>query len=120
MNALSERCLKIAELNDAFRHDCTLEVALQHGCLVITRGVHALGPSSLQQVLAAVAGFDVFTEANDPHKEHDFGSVEVCGETIFWKIDTYQKGSDFLVGAETPDDESTTDRVLTILLAEEY
>ena len=36
------------------------------------------------------------------------------------KIDCYEKGSDYVAGAETPGNSATTDRVRTILLAEEY
>ena len=120
MNALSERALKIAELNDAFRAGCASAASLPHGSVFITRGVNALEPGQIQAVLAAVAGFDAFDADNDPYREHDFGSIVVCGETVFWKIDAYQKGSDFLMGAEAPDDPSSTDRVLTIMLSHEY
>ncbi len=120
MNALSKRSLRIAELNDALRKQCTSSSALQHGRILITRGVHALGPDRVQEVLQAVADFDAFNKDNDPYHEHDFGSLAVCGEMIFWKIDAYQRGSNYLAGAETPEDAATTDRVLTIMLAEEY
>jgi hypothetical protein len=49
--------------------------------------------------------------------EHDFGSIEVAGETIFWKIDYH--GSDMASGSEDPADPERTTRVLTIMLAEE-
>ena len=28
---------------------------------------------------------------NDPYAEHDFGSFEHDGQTIFWKIDLYDR-----------------------------
>lgn len=120
MNALSDRALKIAELNDALRANCASPTMRQGGHIFISRGVSALEPEQIQAVLAAVAGFDAFNAENDPYREHDFGSMVVGGETIFWKIDAYQKGADFLMGAEAPDDPGATDRVLTIMLAEEY
>jgi hypothetical protein len=36
------------------------------------------------KVLQAVRSFDTFDNNNDPHQEHDFGSLEVCGETYFF------------------------------------
>jgi hypothetical protein len=70
-------------------------------------------------VFAAVAAFDTFTTDNDPYGEHDFGKVVVEGETLFWKID-YSDKRDPDLGADDPADAATTERVLTIMLAEEY
>jgi hypothetical protein len=120
MNDLKERSQKIAELNDALRAQCAAATALQYGRVFVTRGVHALGPRHVAGVLRAVAAFDAFGADNEPYREHDFGSIEAGGETIFWKIDAYQKGSDYLAGADAPENEHTTDRVLTIMLATEY
>jgi Protein of unknown function (DUF3768) len=69
-------------------------------------------------VLLHVATFNDFTEDNDPHGEHDFGSFELCSRKFFWKIDYYEKGMN--TGAEDPADPFRTDRVLTVMLAEEY
>jgi Protein of unknown function (DUF3768) len=55
---------------------------------------------------------------NDPHGEHDFGSFEYSGQTIFWKIDYYDMRLKW--GSPDPADPAVTRRVLTILLAEEY
>lgn len=106
----------IAALNDRLR--TTLSPA--YGRVFQTSGVADLPPETLGRVLAAVRAFSAFTPGNDPYGEHDFGSVEVDSIKVFWKIDCYQKGTDFLYGAETPEDAATTDRVLTIMLAEEY
>ncbi len=38
-----------------------------------------------------VHDFIAFTPDNDPHGEHDFGSFEFAGKTIFWKIDCYDR-----------------------------
>ena len=56
--------------------------------------------------------------ANDPHEEHDFGLFEADGHTIFFKIEYYDKS----LTAHSPDasDLSVTERVITIMLAEEY
>lgn len=89
------------------------------GDLVLTQGIAGLAPPTLSQVLERVRTFRAFTEDNDPHGEHDFGSLDVDGAgTVFWKIDAYapcmERGSE---DAANPD---VTVRVLTIMLASEY
>jgi len=68
--------------------------------------------------LRRVFAFSDFTADNDPYGEHDFGSFEFAGKTIFWKIDAYDR--DLANGSPDPSDPSVTTRVLTVLLAEEY
>jgi hypothetical protein len=53
-----------------------------------------------------------------PYGEHDFGSFEIAGEKVFWKIDYYDLSLEF--GSNDSADPAQTKRVLTILLAEEY
>ena len=115
MTAKDPRAAKIAALNDAFRQNRG-----GSGRQVMTAGVSAEGPEFVMKALAAVATFDAFTADNDPYGEHDFGSVTIDDQTVFFKIDYYQSGSGYTAGAETPDHPDTTDRVLTIMLAEEY
>jgi Protein of unknown function (DUF3768) len=102
----------IRELNDAFRK------TFAGGRVTMTAGVAALPDMVKAAALQQVAAFDAFTEDNDPHGEHDFGSFEHSGHTIFWKIDLYDKKLEF--GSPDPADPAVTTRVLTILLAEEY
>ena len=76
---------------------------------------------ALQQqadIMRRVHDFTAFTPDNDPHGEHDFGSFEFAGKTIFWKIDCYD--CDLNYGSPDPSDEPVTERVLTVMLAEEY
>jgi len=65
-----------------------------------------------------IHSLDAFTPDNDPYGAHDFGSLDIDGTTIFWKIDLYD--NDLKFGSPNPEDPSVTTRVLTILLAEEY
>ncbi len=101
---------KIRELNDAARRSFT-------GCRVmITSGVQALGIT--QRVLFAVSSYSDFSESNDPYGEHDFGSIRIAEQTVFWKFDYYDV--DLQMASPDPTDEAVTVRVLTIMLAEEY
>ena len=109
----AERTARIRDLNDALRRgDC------KNGRVVITSGVHERGDAFLAEVTASVTAFDAFTPDNDPHGEHDFGAFEVDGETLFFKIDYYDKDLQW----HSPDaaDPDVTVRVLTIMLASEY
>ncbi len=110
-----KRTGKVRKLNDEFRKN-----PRRHGIVLTTLGVNSNGPRFVAKALASVQRFNTFTAENDPHGEHDFGSFELDGYTVFWKIDYYQMGSERTAGAETPENALTTDRVLTIMLAEEY
>jgi Protein of unknown function (DUF3768) len=61
---------------------------------------------------------DDFCQANDPYSEHDFGSFEADGHKIFFKIDYFDKA--LTDHSPDPSDPSVTERVITIMLAEEY
>ncbi len=85
---------------------------------MLTSGIAALGPETKAAVLEAVRGVDAFDEGNDPHAEHDFGSVVVGDATCFFKIDYYDV--DIRYGADDPSNAAQTTRVMTIMLASEY
>ena len=101
---------KIAALNDHARRSFT-------GCrVIITQGVQAL--DDVPSVLDEVRRFDAFAPDNDPYEKHDFGSIHHAGQTVFWKIDTYDV--DLQMHSPDPSDPAVTARVLTIMLADEY
>jgi hypothetical protein len=102
----------IAQLNDEFRK------TFRGGRVMMTCGVAELPDMVKAAALCAVASFDKFTEDNDPHAEHDFGSFELVNRKFFWKIDYYDARCEF--GAEDPADPTRTTRVLTVMLASEY
>jgi hypothetical protein len=104
---------EIAVLNDAFRLSGGLG-----GRVLFTAGVSDLGIAFSHLALGHVRIFDKFTADNDPYGEHDFGSFELAGRKLFWKIDYYDKAVEY--GSENPADPAVTTRVLTIMLAEEY
>jgi hypothetical protein len=84
----------------------------------MTAGVDALPIDTKACVLLAVQSFSNFTKDNDPHGEHDFGSIKIEGETYFFKIDYYDLAMQF--GSENSADPEQTTRVLTIMRADEY
>ncbi|MGH6890214.1 MAG: DUF3768 domain-containing protein [Rhizomicrobium sp.] len=100
----------IRELNDAFR------TRLRGGRVMMTRGI--AGRPDSTEILKAVVAFDAFSSDNDPHGEHDFGCLRHGRDTIYWKIDYYDR--DLQAGSPDPSDPAVTTRVLTIMLAEEY
>jgi len=107
-----EKARETAALNDEFRK------SFVGGEVYITAGLNELGPEFVIQAIEAVKLFDAFTPDNDPHLEHDFGSLEVQGHKLFWKIDYYDPTMQF--GSEDPSDAAATRRVLTIMLIGEY
>jgi hypothetical protein len=88
------------------------------GGAVMTPGVAALGQEAVNLIVKTIAVYDDFCHANDPYEEHDFGSFEVDGVTIFFKIDYYDRN----LSGHSPDpaDPTVTERVITIMLADEY
>jgi hypothetical protein len=102
----------IRALNDDLRQN------LSAGTALITPGIAALGAEAVARIVKTIAVYDDFCHANDPYEEHDFGSFEVDGQTIFFKIDYYDKVLAF--HSPDPADPSVTERVITIMLAEEY
>ena len=107
----------IAAQNDLFRSSLGGTPQLM-GTVVTTMGVITRGEIFHLKAMEAVRSFDRFDEDNDPHGEHDFGSIEIEGQTIFWKIDLY--APDLNHGSSHPSDPEHTHRVLTVMLASEY
>jgi hypothetical protein len=103
---------RIRALNDDFRR------TFVGGAVMITAGVEAMPLDQRRSLLAKVRAFDAFTDDNDPHGEHDLGAVDEAGVRYFWKIDYYDRNTEF--GSPDPADAAVTTRVLTIMLAEEY
>ena len=102
----------IAQLNDKLRKTG------RGGQVVVTRGVTALAAFEAADLMAALARFDCFDEANDPHGEHDFGGVDLWGAELLWKIDYYN--NELTSASPDPADDTVTARVLTVMLADEY
>jgi hypothetical protein len=106
---LDAKTQRIRDLNDELRHKMT------GGMAVMTPGIAALGGEAVERIVKTIAVFDDFCNANDPHQEHDFGSFEAEGHTIFFKIDLYEEPN-----VKHPNGDPVVTRVLTIMRAEEY
>ena len=87
----------IAQLNDQLRR------TFLGGTVVCTIGIQSLPEATQKALIQAVQSFDCFDEDNDPYGEHDFGMIQLAGQTFYFKADP-----------------TKTKRVLTLLLAEEY
>lgn len=111
-NQRQERTLIIRELNDRLR------VEHAGGQLFVTHKICSLGEAYVPSIIRAVTAFDASNSDNDPYGEHDFGSLEVMGQRIFWKIDYWDEHMKF--GSPDPADPDVTTRVLTVMLASEY
>ena len=102
----------IRYLNDRFRS------TFQGGQVVLSRGIRALPKMDVAAIMLLVSTYDDFTAENDPYHEHDCAALEYNGKKILWKIDYYDK--DYEYASEDPSDISKTNRVLTVMLADEY
>lgn len=102
----------IRALNDELRKNP------ETGHAMITPGIAALGAEAVARIVKTIAVYDDFCHANDPHEEHDFGAFEAEGHTVFFKIEYYDKA--LVAHSPDPTNPSVTQRVMTIMLAEEY
>jgi hypothetical protein len=103
---------RIRLLNDELRQH------LLGGGAVMTPGIAALGREAVQRLVQVVATFNDFCTANDPHGEHDFGAFDFDGTPVLFKIDYYDKS--LSIHSPNPADPAVTERVITLMLAEEY
>jgi hypothetical protein len=103
---------RIRALNDELRQH------LLGGGAVITPGIAALGAEAVKRLVQTIAIFNDFCTANDPHGEHDFGAFDFDGSAVMFKIDYYDK--DLNLHSPNPADPAVTERIITIMLADEY
>lgn len=121
---MSPASARIRALNDAFRTAGPLWAtslgrrAPDEDDWLITDGVQSFGPLFVLEAVQAVRSFERFDDGNDPHGEQDFGSFELEGHRLLWKIDYYDR--DLRLHSPDPADASLTRRVLTLMLAQEY
>ena len=97
-------------LNDRLRQNLGTGVETA----VITTGVAALGDEAVARIFRTIAVYDDFCHENDQYGEHDF-ALDADGHTIFFKIDLYEEPD-----VKDSNGEPVVNRVLTIMLADEY
>lgn len=102
----------IKTLNDNFRKTFT------GGQVLLTAGIDSLPVEDKVNIISMVQNFNDFNEGNDPYNEHDFLSIDYKGNKIFAKIDYYDLNYEFM--SENPADSAVTNRVLTIMQAEDW
>ena len=102
----------IAAQNDDFR------LHPNKGTLCLTVGIRALGDLCVKEIIGKVRNFYNFNTDNDPYGEHDFGAFDYQGKKIFFKIDNYD--TNFLFLSPDVTNPRVTNKVLTVMLAEEY
>ena len=112
MSTNAETTSRIRHLNDELRR------TFFGGKVVMTDGVAAIPEGDLAELLERVRRFGEFTKDNDPHGEHDFGTIDLAGQSYFFKVDYYARDMDG--GSEDPADPTKTTRVLTIMRDDEY
>ena len=105
--------------NNRFRQQALLGNPGHHR-IMATVGIHALGAEAVQEILHAVLSFkeEDFRESFDPWGDRDMIVIEIDGQKIFGKIDTYDPSMEFM--SPDPADDLVTVRVLTVMLPEEY
>lgn len=101
----TEQITKIAALNDEYRRGTQFTVTPG-----VQEAIDFLG------LIQAVREYKDFTQDNDPYSEHDFGVLDWYSSKIFWKIDYYDEALEKWCDPLSSD----CNRVLTIMLAEEY
>jgi hypothetical protein len=109
---MDTKTARIRALNDEMRQN------FAGGIAVMTPGIAALGAEAVARIVNTIGVFDDFCHANDPHEEHDFGAFDADGHRVFFKIDYLDKSLTYQ--SRDPSDPSVTERVITIMLAEEY
>jgi hypothetical protein len=104
------------ELNDRLRiNGSDAEI----GRVTMTAMVMSMKPDKFFELLDKVRGYK-FTEDDDPYNEHDFGVVEVDGDTFIWKIDYYNNMYDTGVDHAQVNNSEVCKRLLTIMHDSEY
>lgn len=116
---------RVTEQNDRFRRSipsrppgAPLPGGLQ-GRVVFTRTVAARGMLFQLLALLEIAAVSVFEAEDDPDGRHDFGTVEVQGSRVWFKIDLFSD-ENMTRGSERPDDPAHTYRVMTVLFPSDW
>ncbi len=102
---------KIASLNDALRKRG------HGGRFFLTTGIQAMGQRALDEILAKVRAYDMFTEDSDPRGEHSFGEITVKNRKIVWQISYYDRN--LKNASPDPANPAVTCRLMKVMTADE-
>ncbi|MDE2442074.1 MAG: DUF3768 domain-containing protein [Betaproteobacteria bacterium] len=105
----TSRAATIAHLNDQLRKTG------EGGTIMITQNLRRVTGFDAQVLARALATYEGFDADNDPHGEHDFGDLMLWGYDLLFKVDYFDKASEF--GSDDPANPDLTHRVLTVMLA---
>jgi hypothetical protein len=108
----NERTAIIRRLNDLLR--------CHHvgGTIVLTPGIRDMGQGNVAALLAEISTFSNFATDNDPYEEHDCAVLVFAGYRIIWKIDYYDRKMTY--ASPDPADPEVTERVMCVMIANEY
>jgi hypothetical protein len=112
MSGNSELTTRICALNDQLRRFG------RGGRVMMTSGIEMLGAAAIARIMVEVARFDAFIADNDPYGEHDCATLDVDGIRVLFKVDYYDR--DLTYHSPNPSDPSVTERVMTVMRADEY
>lgn len=107
--------IKIALLNDALRERG------DGGEIVMTPAFAAIPIDVRDELIRLIRRYDQFDEdkgSNDPYSERDFGMVSLRTYRAYFKIDYFDLEME--CRCEDPADPSQTNRVMTLMLQDEY
>jgi hypothetical protein len=112
------RAKRIPELNCRLRKE---PANRSLGQVLISSGINVRGAEFRAMVLTAIASMQAkdFKIGNDPYSERDFNSFTVAAKLCLFNIDYYAKGN-LQKPSDDPADPAKTERVLTVMLADEY
>lgn len=115
--AINIQTEQIRKLNDNLRRNI-FDPLCPQGSIFLTAAVSALKHEDQIELLKEVCCFEDFNEDNDPYGEHDFGAIDFKGEKYFFKIDYYDRN--YQGHTQDASDPKLTNRVMTIMRADEY
>ena len=98
--------------------DSGLKQTMEGGIAVISPGIAALGPSTVKRLFQTISIFDDYCAVKEPHLPGQFIPFDFDGTEIIFRIDyVYKTASRH---PPTPLELQATERIVTIMLAEEY
>jgi len=112
MSIMDTDLARVRALNDELRQH------LLGGGAVMTPSIAALGPEAVARLVQVISVYDDFNPRNDPWDERDMGFVQLDDLKIIWKINYFDKS--LTHHSPDPADPSVTERIITLMRADEY